>query len=174
MPEFRWLNLEPHPSSVTMGINGLRFGYALQADLWMFGFEVHGELETLNLARMRGPQRGDRLWEHSCFEFFAAGANGGYREFNFAPDGRYAAYDFDAYRQGQKAVGGPVLAEMSSSCEARRYRLEVTLTPPPAPRHGGPAAILRDTQGRRSWWALRHGPGPADFHHPRHYVIPLQ
>ena len=41
------------------------------------------------------------LWRHTCFEaFIKAPGRTSYHEFNFAPSGQWAAYRFDAYREG--------------------------------------------------------------------------
>ena len=42
-----------------------------------------------------------RLWKTTCFEAFVRPARAdAYREWNFAPSGQWAAYDFDGYREG--------------------------------------------------------------------------
>ena len=47
------------------------------------------------------PWRADELWRTTCFEAFLRPAGEkSYREWNFAPSGNWAAYDFTAYREG--------------------------------------------------------------------------
>ena len=45
--------------------------------------------------------RADGLWQMTCLEaFLRADEAEAYREWNFAPSGQWAAYDFTAYREG--------------------------------------------------------------------------
>ena len=36
------------------------------------------------------------------------------------------------------------------------------------------SAIVEDETGALSYWALRHGPGQPDFHHPDAFVLTLE
>jgi len=46
--------------------------------------------------------RVDELWKTTCFEaFLRADGEEAYREWNFAPSGDWAAYDFVTYREGR-------------------------------------------------------------------------
>src|SRR5688500_9701615 len=48
------------------------------------------------------PERREELWQTTCFEtFLRAHGEEGYREWNFAPSGQWAAYDFTAHREGR-------------------------------------------------------------------------
>ena len=67
-------------------------------------FVVTGAIRHLALPAPRTGQRADGLWAHSCFEAFVrGGAREPYYEFNFAPSSDWAAYRFDAYREGATA-----------------------------------------------------------------------
>ena len=47
------------------------------------------------IPKLSEPWRADELWQTTCFEAFLRAADGdGYREWNFAPSGNWAAYDF--------------------------------------------------------------------------------
>ena len=35
------------------------------------------------------------------------------------------------------------------------------------------SAVIEEQNGQRSYWALRHPPGPPDFHHPDGFALPL-
>ena len=61
-------------------------------------FRVSGDLARLVLPPTASPGRADDLWKTTCFELFVAGEGGAYREFNFSPSTRWAAYDFAGYR----------------------------------------------------------------------------
>ena len=62
-------------------------------------FGVSAPAERFVIPPVREPWRKDELWKTTCFEaFFAAADADGYREWNFAPRGNWAAYDFTGYR----------------------------------------------------------------------------
>ena len=101
-----------------------------------------------------------------------ASPGGGYYEFNFAPSTQWAAYRFSSYRTGMSVateISAPRI-EVQSSPE--RYTLQAFLEwdrlpglPPDAAWRLGLSALIEETSGRRSYWALAHPPGKADFHH---------
>lgn len=37
----------------------------------------------------------------------------------------------------------------------------------------GLCAVIEETDGTKSYWALRHPPGPPDFHHPDCFALTL-
>lgn len=59
--------------------------------------------------------REDGLWRSTCFECFIRNSSEAesYSEWNFSPNGNWAAYDFTAYRAGMKNadVGAPTVRE---------------------------------------------------------------
>lgn len=134
--------------------------------------------------RAAAAQRCDELWRHTCCELFAAprpagGAyrtGGAYREFNFAPMGDWAAYDFDAPRSGMRATAldePPQVRATLGAPEARWSRalvVEVRLLWS-AVGEGSllwPTVVL-ETRSGPSFWALRHhGPQP-DFHRAENF-----
>lgn len=178
MSEYRWVDLEAHPKSEVPGIERVCFGYVLRNDVWKFIYEVFGDTEQLAIPKFTHLERGDELWKASCFELFIGSDSHNYRELNFSPDGRYAAYDFQAYRSGRSSLRGSVVAKMESWRDAKRYRIDIQLDDnarPDSAIHLGPAAILFDKQGRQSWWAWQHNNlEQADFHHPPSWHIPLR
>ncbi|MEO7277574.1 MAG: DOMON-like domain-containing protein [Sphingomicrobium sp.] len=111
--------------------------------------------------------RADGLWQTTCFEAFLRPAGGeAYREWNFSPSGQWAAYDFTARREG-----------MVEGQAAEPYiRVEDNLTwwglgaaiavPANADLELGLSAVLEESDGRKSYWALGHGGEKPDFHDP--------
>lgn len=124
------------------------------------------------------PQRRDELWRHTCCELFVREPAGeGYREYNFAPGGDWAAYRFGGYRAGMSpldAAAPRIVLERSPAMLA----LTVTLDDQPLSALGGRqiaiACVLEATSpGGRSYWALAHPPGRPDFHHPAAFALTL-
>lgn len=124
-------------------------------------------------------QRLDDLWRHTCCELFVTAVDQpGYREFNFAPSGHWAAYDFDDYRQ--RAPNLPELQEPGIECvDGTTHVLTVHL--PATCLTAGPVqalrlgltAVLEGDDGSLSYWALSHPGAKPDFHHRAGFVCAL-
>jgi hypothetical protein len=128
--------------------------------------------------------RQDGLWKSTCFELFIARqAEAAYEEFNFAPYRGWAAYRFDAYRRGMRPLELPRPPQITDCREdgrvaafPGRYELDVSLD-----LKGlnfdrmkvGLSAVVQEQGGTKSYWALRHPPGPPDFHHPDCFALTL-
>jgi len=139
----------------------------------LLSYVVHGDIDQLRLPPLAASARADELWQHTCFEAFVGTAAGAaYYELNFAPSMRWAAYRFESYRSGMRIateIGAPRIEVQSAP---GRYTLQASLdldTLSALPRDGGRrlglAAITEDSVGGKSYWALAHPPGKADFHH---------
>lgn len=134
---------------------------------------VTGKISDLLLPPVTASTRADELWQHTCFEaFIGASPGNAYYEFNFTPSTQWAAYRFSGYRSGMH-----IASEMSTPrIEARSgdafYELQVSVEldrlpglPDDATWRLGLSAVIEETSGRKSYWALAHPPGEADFHH---------
>ena len=134
---------------------------------------VTGKISDLRMPPVMAAARTDELWRHTCFEAFVRASPGaGYYEFNFAPSTQWAAYRFGGYRTGMR-----VATEISApriEVQSRRdcYTLQASLQldqlsslPRAAGWSLGISAVIEETSGRKSYWALAHPPGKADFHH---------
>jgi len=141
---------------------------------------VTGKIDGLRLPAVTAPGRGDGLWRQTCFEAFVCAAPGaGYYEFNFSPSRQWAAYGFSGYRSGMTAlhqIGAPGI-EVRAGAD---YELQVSLLLdrlPGLPRDGdwhlGLSAVIEETDGAKSYWALAHPPGQADFHHADCFALEL-
>jgi hypothetical protein len=112
------------------------------------------------------PTRADDLWQTTCFEaFLRIPGVDAYREWNFAPSGEWAAYDFERHRDGRA----------NAEVAAPYIRVEDNLTwwalgatiPVDAEAIWalGLSAVLEESEGTKSYWALAHPPGDKpDFH----------
>lgn len=118
--------------------------------------------------------RRDGLWAASCAELFVMTEGGHYREFNFAPSGAFACYDFSGYRTPTAQAPTPTIPapriRFSQTSEGLAY-WEVALCAdalPQAPIQAFQCSVvLKSARQGCSFWALAHPPlGPADFHDP--------
>jgi hypothetical protein len=109
----------------------------------------------------------DGLWQHTCFEVFAARPGmPGYQEFNLSPSGEYAVYSFNGYRAGMTQL------KLLPAITFHENRLEA-LIPLKGPLRLGLSAVIEEESGRKSYWALKHAPGRPDFHHPDAFALEL-
>jgi hypothetical protein len=131
-------------------------------------FVVNGRIKDLRWPPVVAPARADELWQHTCFEAFLRPSTGSaYYEFNFSPSTQWAAYQFSSYRSGMRVaaeISAPRI-EVRSTAESYTLQAALELDGLSSPLHLGLSAVLEETNGRKSYWALAHPPGKADFHH---------
>jgi len=129
-------------------------------------FEMEGPVDRIAWPVGEAGVRRDGLWRATCFELFLAGPEGGYVEVNLSPGGDWAAYRFDACRQGmrEEPMTAPVIDLYR---EVWTARLGVKLAGPVAAsgQSIGLTAVIEDVDGALSYWALRHPGERPDFHH---------
>jgi hypothetical protein len=139
----------------------------------VLSYTVTGKIEHLRIPPAAAPTRTDGLWQSTCFEaFLRTSVNTTYYEFNFAPSAQWAAYRFDGYRNGMRVATDVRVPRIETQTSPGIITLQASLDldrahglPLDAMWHLGLSALLEDTSGGISYWALAHPPGKADFHH---------
>lgn len=118
------------------------------------------------------PRRRDELWRHTCCELFIRDAAGsGYREYNFAPGGDWAAYRFGRYRADRAPLEtSPPRIALTRSATVLELAVALDALPLDAAERIGIACIVETAAGL-SYWALAHPPGRPDFHDPRAFAL---
>jgi hypothetical protein len=166
--------LKPHPDSSCVAAAHVEVGVARpRVDSLVLSYIVTGNMSDVRMPPVTAATRSDELWQHTCFEAFVRASSGAeYYEFNFAPSTQWAAYWFSSYRSGMRVaaeIGAPSI-EVRSNPD--RYTLQTSLElgrlsglSSNALWHLGLSAVIEDTNGRKSYWALAHPPGKPDFHH---------
>lgn len=116
----------------------------------------------------------DGLWQGTCFEaFLTEEGQPDYTEFNYAPDGRWACYQFDDYRSLLRA---DELAPWDMAAERGETHYALRVEPGIFPDTGSKlalCAVIEEVDGTKSYWALAHPPGKPDFHHPDCFALTL-
>jgi hypothetical protein len=169
----RWA-LRLHPDSRCSAATHIEVEIARpHARSLVLSYCVSGMIDDLLIAPVVAAARGDELWQHTCFEAFMRAATGAaYYEFNFAPSTLWAAYWFSAYRSGKRIATEIDAPEIEVQSGTACYKLQAFLELDRLSLPGDVAwrlalsAVLEDTSGRKSYWALAHPPGKPDFHHP--------
>ena len=119
--------------------------------------------------------RADELWRTTCFELFVADADGGYREFNFAPSGQWAAYRFSGYRNSAGDYAPIAEPEIVMDRGATVLTVTVFLAAEEfaASSRASLTAVVEESRSRMSYWAHRHSGLKPDFHEPTCFVLPV-
>jgi len=172
------LTLKRHPDSLCRAATRIDVEVARPGPArLMLSYAVTGAIGDLRLPPLTAPARTDELWRHTCFEAFVRARPGeAYYEFNFAPSMEWAAYRFDGYRSGMRVateIAAPrIEVQTSLDCYTLRAALALPCSlPSSASGRGkgrgwrlGLAAVIEETSGNKSYWALAHPAGKPDFH----------
>ncbi len=169
-----------HPASRPAAVRLVRAGVCRVAGgALALRFLLDGETTHVAIPAPREPRRTDGLWRHTCFECFIATGGSAYVEFNFSPSGEWAAYAFHAYRAAADLPPAfdPRIAVAGS---AGALELEATIPAAVLPRpdstgrwRAGLSAVVEETAGTVTYWALRHASGRPDFHHGEAFALEL-
>ncbi len=158
-------SLVPHPDHPPRGVRGVTVDlHPIDGGHLVLTYTVDGA-DAVAWPEQGAATRTDGLWRTTCFELFLMfDDEEHYVEFNFAPSGAWAAYAFDGYREGMTDLPRDVIphvdrtaigVEVDCHLDGLPYgELLISLT-----------AVIEETDGRRSFWALQHPPGAPDFHH---------
>ena len=130
----------------------------------------------LVLPDFSGRGREDGLWNRTCGELFLAPDTPGYREYNFAPTGRLAAYDFRDYRK----LAGPYEPLEMPDISVRTGDTMAVLDAALNPREiigftrANVSMVIEEEGGHLSYWALAHPGARPDFHHPDSFLHEIE
>lgn len=164
-----------HPDTQCRALERLTVAVALDGLALQLVFSGFGDIATLRWPAPTAPERTDGLWQTTCFEAFVRAADQpAYAEFNLAPSGAWAGYQFDDYRAGMAPLDTPA-PQIVFATTPTRFELTATLVlPGDGPWRLGLSAVIEDTAGAKSYWALAHPPGKPDFHHADCFAMALE
>jgi len=173
--------LKLHPDSRCAAVTGIDVDVERSRGNLMLRYVVTGAIGDLRIPAVTTPTRTDELWKHSCFEAFVRPSKGlEYFEFNFAPSTQWAAYRFSGYREGMKSakeIGAPRIEVQSNDTQFELQAFPDLDRLPGLSGYAdwrlGLAAVIEETSGNKSYWALAHPPGKADFHHSDCFALRL-
>jgi hypothetical protein len=168
--------LVPHPASPPRGVQEFSVTPSFHGGWLRLRYRLRHSWPIV-VPPFAGRKRADELWRTTCFEMFVRMGEGpGYAEFNFSPSENWAAYDFDAAREGMRERDVP----HAPVCTIRRgsglviFDAEIPLSALPSlPAKAGLTAVLEQQGGLKSYWALAHGGDTPDFHDPACFAATL-
>jgi hypothetical protein len=143
-------------------------------------FRIEGRVDRLLLPDRQPAEHTDGLWRGTCFEaFLRLPGERGYVEINLSPSSQWAAYRFDDYRHGMRAVIPAQAPEIDVTAHDRELRADARIhLAGIVPAESGAlevalAAVLQDRAGAVSYWAITHTSEAPDFHDPRSFRLTL-
>jgi hypothetical protein len=169
--------LRLHPDSLCAAATRIEVDIARpRPNSLLLSYVVGGRISDLRLPPVVAAARADELWQHTCFEAFVRpSADPRYCEFNFSPSTQWASYRFDSYRSGMRVaaeIGAPRI-EVRSTAESYTLQAALEFDGLSSPLHLGFSAVLEETNGAKSYWALAHPTGKPDFHHADCFALEL-
>lgn len=171
----RTVSLVAHPETPATGVNSVQVRwYETRDRLLVLRWLITGA-DAVAVPPFAGKGRGENLWQTTCGELFLKDREGaGYREFNFSPSERWAAYRFSGYREGMVDIDIP---SPEVSCDSGQFLFVLTALLDASVLDGcdmaGLSAVIEEKDGTKSYWALAHGPGKPDFHAQACFGLPL-
>lgn len=185
-PRVHAFALAPHPATPHPPLRAVTGRLAPVPGGWLVTYVLEGDLDRVRIPQA-GPSRfADDLWRHTCCEAFVAPRGGPrYVEFNFAPSGEWAVYRFERRRDRLPFDAGfehDALNPHITVCRSPgKLELDAVLRLDRlVPDHAdsrlalGLAAVIEESDGALSYWALRHPGAEPDFHHPEAFALELE
>ncbi len=166
-------NLTRHPDTRCDAVTSITVAvtYTPRGDLRL-EYNLIGDIAAIRFPPDAVSARTDNLWQHTCFEaFLKSTSDTGYAEFNFSPSTQWASYRFDGYRTGMTAADA--MPRIETQATATQFDLCAVLPLPSSDARLGLSAVIEETSGRKSYWALAHPQGKPDFHHPDCFALEL-
>ena len=139
-------------------------------------YKITGNLSLLDLGEGHPKhERKIKLWEKSCFELFIQNAQNEYIEFNFSPEFEWNSFYF-------KKKGDPIVEflkmktpKLDILLSLEVFHLIAEIDKKNFPEgfflkdlglKAGITSVIKDKEGKLSYWALSHEDQRPNFHHP--------
>ena len=170
------LYLEPHPATPPGAVKYVNVQVRREQRGLGLLYIVEGDPTRILLPAPQAPCRAEDLWQTTCFELFVRDAGEAYREFNFSPSGQWSAYAFQDYRAGRESLAlndPPTATILVPEPFGIMLVASVQMEFEPKARLAL-SAVIEETDGTKSYWALAHPPGDKpDFHDPACFTLEL-
>ena len=180
----RAVTLTRHPETPTEAVRGIAVRVCREPEGKLsVTYVVEGDLDRLRVPAQCAPRMASRLWQHTCCEIFIARKGlPAYHEFNLSPSGEWAAYAFDGYRTpraGESHIEG-LAPQVAVRGAADKLEIDAVIRldrlsalHPGAQLSLALSAVIEDSDGVLSYWALRPPSGKPDFHHAEAFALNL-
>lgn len=168
------LNLDPHPATPPSGApfkvwasvdHAASLAAVATTNIW---FGIGAPASRFRIAEPGEPERTDELWRTTCCEAFVRPlGEEAYAEWNFAPSGKWASYNFSTYRtqMANAEVDNEPYIRVEDNLTWWALGATITLNAD-VNWELGLSVVLEETDGTKSYWALAHPSPEPDFHNP--------
>ena len=174
--------LSLHPKSLCPALASIEAmtGY-VSSNRVTISYTMTGRIADIAMPPLLSTARSKDLWQRTCFEAFVRPSDGfAYYEFNFSPSCEWAAYRFENYRLGMCEAEGISAVKIDARSDSDSYTLRASLLfdgsfelARATSLHLGLSAVIEETCGRKSYWALAHPSDKPDFQHPDCFIHQL-
>lgn len=177
------VSLACHPSTPADAARGISVRVHRSADgVLALAYCLDADMARIRVPAPRSPGIAHQLWEHTCFEAFVAIVDAAaYHEFNFAPSGEWAAYQFHSYRSaaglGDEALDPRIVVRRGADRLELDAHVSLERLSPAHCRAAlrlGLSAVVEERDGTCSYWSLCHPAGAPDFHHAEALALRLE
>jgi hypothetical protein len=165
-----------HSTTPCEAVRRIDVDVTISAGVLTLQYALEGDIDRLRIPCVSAPRRADELWRRTCFEAFVAA---GYVEFNFSPSGEWATYRFQGYREGMTIIDTKA-PNVSTQREKQRLILEAVVDVKTLHGFANTAemrlalsAVIEESNGHLSYWALAHPSSQPDFHHADSFTLTL-
>jgi len=138
-------------------------------------YTLRGDLTNVVVPQEGDHERADELWLGSCFELFVKFSEDSqqYLEYNVGFDGRWNLFQFDDHCEGKSEVS---MEELDTTIRCGKKVVRVSIMLPWEvfqESKCGFAAVLKHSDGSRSFWALGHDTKSPDLHNDSFFNVTL-
>lgn len=154
--------LYPHPQTPCCA----RIKIKILKNSWIFKIQTAKKNE-LALPQGKTQERRDFLWQATCLECFIFDAHSKhYWEYNFAPNGAFALYAFDSYRQksNEPPCKPPLIFLKKIKNKHFIFKIIPQTLPPFNHPHFHFCVVLKNKKGELFYFAEKHFKEKPDFH----------
>ncbi|BAB73738.1 DOMON-like domain-containing protein [Anabaena sp. FACHB-709] len=173
-------SLQPFPSEESLVDLKIAGNISRHNNQLTINYQVVGELAPVEIpSSVDIPTRKHELWQDTCFEFFIGIKDSQqYWEFNLSPSRNWNIYRFHGYRQGmQEETAFTALPfSIENYSDSLEMSLNVDLERIISPEQLIDVAIttvIKQKDGKITYWALVHPGKEADFHIRDSFIIRL-
>lgn len=172
-------SLQPFPSAEVVPVQ-ITGNISRNNHQLTINYQLIGDLQEIVITPPSDtPKRQHELWQNTCFEFFLGMKNSQrYWEFNLSPAGHWNIYRFDSYRQGMQEETAfnvlPFSVEHQSGSLVLSVNVDLDkIVASEQLLDVGITTVIKQKDGRVTYWALVHQGNEADFHIRESFIVEL-
>lgn len=139
-------------------------------------YELKGNIAEIVIPDIKtNPERLNKLWEQTCFEFFIGEkSKNNYYEVNLSPSKDWNVFAFDDYRKGKRDEIAVKQVKITIKKTNKTFKLSTSLDFSELINSKeimlGISAMIYKKSEKKQYWAIKHSGDKPDFHTKEHYL----